>query len=166
FGWRDLLQGCLESRDITLDPLGSAPGDRTVAGRKLEPSWRKRHVRVELWKHTPLHLGRHRPRLAVEAGQTLGDVRRKTDTAHLAVAGDVDARLALPLDHRADGRVDQLGCARASVHLALIASLHQVQNLPRTGQAARMRGEDARGAALHPRAQPPGWQAPTAARHA
>src|SRR5262249_43098425 len=81
-----------------------------------------------------------------EALAHIGDEAR---LAELAVVDDVDAEVGLPAHDLADGE-PQPGLERLLVDpLAAGARPHHVEQVARPRQAARMRGEDAVGAALH-----------------
>jgi hypothetical protein len=88
-----------------------------------------------------------RPSLArtAETGEALAGVRIERHLAHLAIADDVDAGVHLLRNAIADRLTDSFGkdCA------VLVSSAHQLEQVRRPGQAARVCGEDAFGAALH-----------------
>ena len=81
-------------------------------------------------------------RAAVEAGEAVVDVGAEAGLAHLAVADDVDARLALLRDHLGDGGVDPR-LELSLVDLLAVEPLpDHVREIVRPRKAARMRRQD------------------------
>ena len=89
------------------------------------------------------------PTVGLEATEAVLDVAEEADLAHLTVGHDVDAVLDLPAHPVGHGLphlpVEEVGVVGPPV----LPLLHRVEQLGRSGQAARMGREDAFGAALH-----------------
>ena len=86
---------------------------------------------------------------AVEAPHATRRVRRKADARLLAVVADVDPALQLARDHVAHRRLSLARERRRIDRLATVLAHEQIAQRGRARQAAGMRGQDSRLAALH-----------------
>src|SRR5207245_11781629 len=118
--------------------LGARLGGVVDAGGAGALAGQPRHVvRVigEVPRHAPLAR-------ASEAAHPFRRIGRESDPGLFAVVADVDARLELPGDHMAYGRLGLADEDAAVDSLAAVLAHEQIAERGRAGEAADMGGQD------------------------
>ncbi len=146
---RGALERGGEVFDVALDQRVAAPGDGTGTDRAFQVPRAEHPQLVELRKIRRFDLGTRGAAVAVESGEPLRDVGSVANFADFAVVDHVHVRVDLLADDFPDGVFDTLFERGVVAQLLLIVALDHGHQVIGPRQAARMRGEDAIGAALH-----------------
>ena len=91
--------------------------------------------------------------VGLETGETVMDVVGEAGLGELAVAGHIDASLALAADDALDGVADQRSELLGVIVLTGLLGAHDVDDLLRARKGADVGGQDTRGAVFH--SEPP-----------